>query len=166
LTQKDSELSDEAIHLLFSANRWEKVKEIKQSLKEGVTILCDRYAFSGICFSFIKGLNWEWCKSPDVGLPLPDLILFLSISPETARLRSGFGQERYETQEIQNEVRKVFERLKTQEFSDSDGSIWKEISAEGDITEVQERIRKQVEELFESEKFLKTSQEIGKLWVD
>jgi len=36
------ELDDRAIHLLFSANRWEQEKEIRSSLAEGTNILIDR----------------------------------------------------------------------------------------------------------------------------
>ena len=44
--------------------RWELVDEIKQSLEDGVTVVIDRYAFSGVAFSAAKvGLNpsssWE-----------------------------------------------------------------------------------------------------------
>ncbi|GAA5932795.1 bifunctional thymidylate/uridylate kinase [Sporobolomyces koalae] len=168
LTQKDTKLSDEAIHLLFSANRWEKAAEIKQDLEQGTTVVCDRYAFSGIAFSVIKGLSWDWCKSPDVGLPRPDLVLFLSISPETARVRSGFGQERYETQEIQDRVRTVFQHMGqiehnlNHENDKKERMVWKEISAEGQIDQVESRIREQVDRLFESDSL---DQPVAKLWV-
>ncbi|GAA5910293.1 bifunctional thymidylate/uridylate kinase [Sporobolomyces salmoneus] len=164
LTQKDTKLSDEAIHLLFSANRWEKAEEIRRGLESGTTIICDRYAFSGIAFSVIKGLSWEWCKSPDIGLPSPDLVLFLSLSPSTSLLRSGFGEERYETKEIQDKVRKVFERMGG-EWKDEEGKgVWREVSAEGTIEEVEERIREGVEGLFEKSGRLEG--EVGKLWVE
>ncbi|GAA5958103.1 hypothetical protein JCM3765_002811 [Sporobolomyces pararoseus] len=176
LTQRETKLSDEAIHLLFSANRWEKAEEIKRDLNQGTTIICDRYAFSGIAFSHIKGLSWDWCKSPDIGLPLPDLILFLSISSQTAQLRSGYGQERYETSEIQNKVRKVFEKMATQEFSSNKQQggggrgrgkeeVWKEISAEGEVEQVEEKIWLQVEELWRDEDE-RLEKPVGKLWVD
>ena len=29
-----------------------------------------------------KGLPYEWCRPPDVGLPAPDLVVFLDITPE------------------------------------------------------------------------------------
>lgn len=51
---KMSEMDDRAIHLLFSANRWEKVDSILQSLQKGEHVICDRYAFSGIAYSCAK----------------------------------------------------------------------------------------------------------------
>ncbi|KZT25178.1 thymidylate kinase [Neolentinus lepideus HHB14362 ss-1] len=109
--RSESDLDDRAIHLLFSANRWELASSIEESLRSGTTILCDRYAFSGIAFSAAKGLPYEWCRSPDISLPAPDVTLFLDIPPEEARERGGYGQERYEKEEMQKKVRAMFQRL-------------------------------------------------------
>lgn len=46
-----------------------------------------------------------------MGLPAPDLTLFLDVQPEIAMQRGGYGEERYEKQEIQTRVRQVFERI-------------------------------------------------------
>ena len=97
---------------------------IESLLASGTTIICDRYAFSGIAFSASKALlqksspsttsplTYEWCRAPDVSLPAPDLTLFLDISPEqAAKQREGYGEERYEKLEMQARVREVFERI-------------------------------------------------------
>ena len=39
-----ADLDDHAIHLLFSANRWEKSAAITKLLHEGVTVVVDRWA--------------------------------------------------------------------------------------------------------------------------
>jgi dTMP kinase len=36
----------------------------------------------------------EWCKRPEVGLLSPDVIVHLSLDPEQAAKRGGFGGER------------------------------------------------------------------------
>lgn len=84
---------------------------IEQTLNSGTTVLCDRYAFSGIAFSASKGLPFEWCRAPDVSLPAPDLTLFLDISPEKAKERGGYGEERYEKEEMQRKVKEFFDRI-------------------------------------------------------
>ncbi|KAK0238408.1 thymidylate kinase-domain-containing protein [Armillaria nabsnona] len=112
--QSKSELDDHAIHLLFSANRWELASTIEGLLESGTTVLCDRYAFSGIAFSASKGLPYEWCRSPDIGLPAPDLVLFLDITPEKARERGGYGNERYEKEEMQRRVREQYKRIESE----------------------------------------------------
>ena len=45
------ELNGRVAHLLFSANRWEKMNDIKTLLSSGVTIILDRYIYSGIIYS-------------------------------------------------------------------------------------------------------------------
>jgi dTMP kinase len=80
-------------------------------LNSGTTVLCDRYAFSGIAFSASKGLPFEWCRAPDVSLPAPDLTLFLDITPEKAKERGGYGEERYEKEEMQRKVKEFFDRI-------------------------------------------------------
>ena len=46
----------------------------------------------------------NWCKQSDVGLPRPDLVLFLTLTPEQAARRGGFGAERYEQTDFQQRV--------------------------------------------------------------
>lgn len=76
------EIPNEAIHLLFSANRWESMKEIEQSLQAGKNIVCDRYWYSGVAYSYAKGMNLDWCLSADEGLIEPDLVIFLKGNPD------------------------------------------------------------------------------------
>ena len=94
-------MSDEAVHLLFSVNRWEMKAEILKDLEAGITLICDRYAFSGVAYSAAKGLDFEWCKNIDKGLIQPDITFYIDIDPVKAQERSGYGQERYERCEFQ-----------------------------------------------------------------
>ena len=58
------DMDDHAIHLLFSANRWELSTKMKEKLDAGITIVVDRYAYSGVAFSASKKtLSLEWCES-------------------------------------------------------------------------------------------------------
>lgn len=54
LVNPDCKLHDHAIHLLFSANRWENLERMKSLLYEGTTLVVDRYSYSGIAFSASK----------------------------------------------------------------------------------------------------------------
>ncbi|XP_009883699.1 PREDICTED: thymidylate kinase-like [Charadrius vociferus] len=51
---KEKNLEDHTVHLLFSANRWEHVPLMKEKLHEGITLVVDRYAFSGVAFTSAK----------------------------------------------------------------------------------------------------------------
>lgn len=111
LVDKSFELSDQAAHLLFSANRWELVNEIRNDLNNGITIILDRYVYSGIAYSSAKGLDFDWCLDPEKGLPKPDITIFLKFeNPENAN-RTGFGDERYEVVEFQEKVKLIFEKF-------------------------------------------------------
>ena len=131
--KKGVELPDESIHLLYSANRWEKREEIERHLAQGTNVLCDRYAYSGVAFSMAKGMERSWCQRPDEGLPRPDLLLFLHLSPEAAASRPGFGEERYEVSAFQLQVREAYARLEKEE---AHSIPWTFVDAERSIDEV------------------------------
>ena len=148
--QNKENLTDEGIHLLFSVNRWEVKNEMERELKSGTTIIVDRYSYSGVAYSAAKGLDFEWCKTPEKGLLKPDLVIYLTLTSEAMARRGGFGNERYETTEIQRKVGKMFERM-------IEIPLWKVINAdktEHDLTDELERILVQkidnVEENIES----------------
>ncbi|XP_068136710.1 thymidylate kinase isoform X1 [Hyperolius riggenbachi] len=156
--EKKSNLEDHTVHLLFSANRWEQVPMIKEKLRNGVTLVVDRYAFSGVAFTSSKeDFSLHWCKQPDVGLPKPDLVLFLKISPEAAAQRGGFGNERYETSAFQERVEKRYAELM------EDTSLnWKVVDAAKSMDDVHHAIRQLSEEIIQESK----DQPIGKLWTE
>ena len=60
LQNADTKLCDEAIHLLYSTNRWEMKDIIQEKISAGINIICDRYAYSGIAYSHAKGMDFEW----------------------------------------------------------------------------------------------------------
>ncbi|KAJ1957066.1 hypothetical protein EC988_001025 [Linderina pennispora] len=154
LTQK-TQLSDEAVHLLFSANRWEAMEDIRAELEAGTTLVVDRYAFSGVAFSACKGLSMKWCKAPDVGLIAPDRVFFMDIHPDDAARRDGYGEEVYEKREFQIEVRVKFFALME--------ANWSIVDANRD----KDTIHRQVMNL--SKALLKRHEKeplpLGKLWV-
>ncbi|TDZ48287.1 Thymidylate kinase [Colletotrichum trifolii] len=105
------EMEDHVIHLLFSANRWEAVNNIQSLLASGTTVICDRYYHSGIVYSAAKqnpSLSLHWARAPELGLPRPDLVLFLDLEEEVAKQRGGWGGELYEKAEFQKRVRELF----------------------------------------------------------
>lgn len=157
LTSK-SDIDDAAVHLLFSANRWEKKQLLESKLLEGKTLIVDRYAFSGVAFTAAKhipGLDITWCKAPDAGLPAPDLTLFLSLSPEEAASRGGYGEERYENAPFQTAVLQQFGLLKEGD------ATWSTIDAGGSIDDVAARIREAAMPAVEK---CKNGASIRKLW--
>jgi len=159
------DLDDRAVHLLFSANRWEAAPKLAQELADGNTVVCDRYAYSGVAFSSAKtsedrhghgqsssgsgsggeDLSIDWCKAPDMGLPAPDTVIFLDLSQEESEKRGGYGGERYEKRDLQMRVRQRFGELQAK---DEEEKIvpWHIVNAAQSIDEVQADINKIVED--------------------
>jgi dTMP kinase len=80
-------------------------------LASGTTILCDRYYHSGIVYSAAKqnpALSLHWARAPEVGLPRPDLVVYLDLEESVAKQRGGWGGEVYEKAEMQKRVRELF----------------------------------------------------------
>lgn len=143
---------DEGIHLLFSFNRWECKMEMEKELKAGTTLIVDRYCYSGVAYSSAKGLDFDWCKSPDAGLLKPDLVVYLTLSEEAMARRGGFGDERYETSEMQKKVIKMFERL-------TEKPLWNVVDAD----KTQEELSAELEKLI-VDKIDTVEDKIGTLW--
>ncbi|KAL8161333.1 hypothetical protein V2J09_012822 [Rumex salicifolius] len=129
----NSQLDDHTIHLLFSANRWEKRSSMEEKLNGGTTLIVDRYSYSGVAFSSAKGLSHDWCKAPEIGLLAPDMVLYLDIAPEKAAERGGYGGERYEHLDFQKNVAEKYKLLRD--------PTWKIIDASMSADEVHDQIR-------------------------
>jgi dTMP kinase len=97
---------------------------------------------------FTQGLDPDWLLQPDKGLPAPDLTILLTIPPASASARADFGIERYETVDIQTRVREQFRAVgeNVKRYRGRSGR-WEEVSGEGNIDEVAERIWKVVEQV-------------------
>lgn len=120
LSTKDFALSDQLAHLLFSANRWERAQDIHDLLNEGFFVVMDRYVYSGVAYSLAKLKRntsspemalADWLMACDRGLPKPDMTLFLSLDLKTNALREGWGEERYEKLDFQQDVKECFLEL-------------------------------------------------------
>lgn len=135
------QICDETVHLLFTANRWEFQKQIKQSLLEGTTIVADRYSYSGVAYSSAKGLSYDWCMAPERGLIRPDLVFYLrNEAIETLLRRVNFGSERYENRDLQMKVAKIFDHIYQQERP-----YWHLINADLSKVEIHQQIIEQAQ---------------------
>jgi len=148
------DMDDHAIHLLFSANRWENREDIESSLNKGETLIVDRYAFSGVAYTSSKGLDFNWCKQSDVGLPAPDVVIYLKLSTEEAQKRGQYGEERYEKLEMQNKVKKCYE----EKLMDK---TWIEIDATKPLEDIHLEIEKIALKIIEES----ANKPISKLWT-
>ncbi|CAH8542003.1 unnamed protein product [Dicrocoelium dendriticum] len=104
-----------ALHLLFTANRWERQDEMRQALSHGTPVVADRYTYSGIAYTAAKPPptpSWQWCCDMEKGLVEPDLVICLTPERfEHLKERDGYGGERYETDDFQQRVLENYVRL-------------------------------------------------------
>ncbi|XP_028925386.1 thymidylate kinase isoform X2 [Ornithorhynchus anatinus] len=105
-------LEDHTVHLLFSANRWEQVPLMKEKLNQGITLIVDRYAFSGVAFTSAKEL-----------------------STVEAATRGSFGTERYENNAFQEKALQSFHKLMKDKTLN-----WKVIDASKNIEDLHKEI--------------------------
>ena len=119
-------------YLLMSANRWEMKGELESA---GVDVLIlDRYIHSNIAYGVASGLDRSWLESLDRGLPEPNLVILLDISPTTSLKRKRRGRDLNEQDLAYLErVRSVYLDL-AKEYG------WWVIDAERTIKQVHEKI--------------------------
>ncbi len=78
----------EVKHLLFSANRWEKKKEIENMLKSGMIIVMNRYWQSNLTYGVANGMDINWLLKLDEGLPKGDIVLVVLVEPSVSIKRA------------------------------------------------------------------------------
>ena len=78
----------EVEHLLFSANRWEKKKEIESMLENGTIIVMNRYWQSNLVYGVANGMDTNWLLGLDKGLPKEDIVLVILVNPSISAKRA------------------------------------------------------------------------------
>ena len=138
--REHADVDDRAIHLLYSANRWERRAALERELAAGTTLVVDRYAFSGVAYTAAKGIDVAWCMAPDAGLTAPDVVVYLRVDPAAAAARavgSGKSHERYETEPFQARVARVY----AESLIGRGGVLWEVVGSSGSVTQTQQQIR-------------------------
>lgn len=130
--------SAEAIALAFASDRMVHLEErILSLLKEGKTVVCDRYYHSSLVYQPTLGADFDWVKEVNKEALKPDLTVILDVAAET-------GMNRIETRGSDNNI---FEDLSFQQ-------------------EVVQRYRELEEELDEEIVLVDSSQSIEKVAED
>ena len=137
-------VSAKTLQLLFSADRSHHLNmEIEPALNRGETVICDRYIFSTIAYGFVSKVNYKWLRTINLNFRLPDIGIFLDVTPETA-LNRVFGKEShlqlFDDKNRLNNVRQMYLQL-AREFH------LKKIDGNDDIEHVSEKINLLVDKL-------------------
>ncbi|XP_021771142.1 thymidylate kinase-like [Chenopodium quinoa] len=115
-----SNLDDHTIHLLFGANRWEKISMMEEKLKTHLRVsVINQPVHSGISLFSRNMITILFVQAPEIGLLAPYMVLYLDISPEIKAYpnifffinaeRGGYGDERYERLDFQGKVREKYQ---------------------------------------------------------
>jgi dTMP kinase len=129
----------EVQHLLFAANRWEKLDTIKSALRAGGVVVVNRYTGSNLAYGKANGLDVGWLAGLERGLPEPGLVVVLDAPPRAlASRRSGSSKDAYErSSDLQGKAQKAY-----RELARSRG--WKLVDAERPVGDVQAAVLKTV----------------------
>ena len=114
---------------------------INAMLEKGIDVICDRYYYSSLAYQGSQ-TDFEWVKNMNLGCPeirIPDLCVFLDLSPEESLKRISKGRtttELYEKLDTLESVRRrffdVFEILKDRDnikIIDTTGDSIEEVAA-------------------------------------
>jgi dTMP kinase len=131
----------ELVHMLLSANRWEKKKEIESMMENGTILILNRYYQSNLVYGVSNGLNIKWLLNLDKGLPKEDLVIILEIEPRLSYQRAIECLDTFEKdQRLLVDVHKNYRKLARQ-FK------WKIINGKKSKEEVHQDIMKIVKKL-------------------
>ena len=103
----------------------------------------DRYVYSGVAYGVAKGINAEWARAAERGLPAPDLTFFLDIDPVHAAQRKGYGEEKYEVVAMQQCARDAFFQMRPAI------PCWHTISSARSIEAIQHEIQRILTDSFQ-----------------
>lgn len=128
-------------HMLFAANRWEKLNQIRSCLDAGEALVINRYTESNIAYGVANGLDIEWLSALEDGLPKSDLVIVLDASPKSTKARRpGRTKDRYEkSSSIQTKAQNAYREL-------AEARGWKTVDAAGSIRDVNRAVIESVKE--------------------
>ena len=86
----------QTIHTLLSANRWEKVDEIKKAQEKNSVVIMNRYAESNLVYGLTNGLKRSWLEGLDAGLPKSDLVIVLDVPQNESFKRKRQNRDKFE----------------------------------------------------------------------
>ena len=118
---KEWRTGPECLQLLFTADRAHHLeKEVIPLLKQGITVITDRYFFSSVAFGSLGIADREWLQKINDRFILPDITFMLNVSPRICLQRineSRFHLELFEEEENMEKIWRTYETL-AQEFKD------------------------------------------------
>lgn len=144
--RKETTMPLQALRLLFAANRWELAESMIRKVRQGTTLILDRYSYSGIAYAIATRADSETALAsndqlivPELGLPAPDCVFWIATRVKDLETRKQFGAEAFETKEIQLRVFDAFAAM--------GNAKWHRIEGGQSIDNIHKEIMNRVETL-------------------
>jgi len=134
----------EAIHMLYSANRWERAEAIFSLVRQGRVVIVDRYIPSNLAYGHARGLALDWLLNLDRGLPKPSAVVVIDVRPRTSLMRKRTRRDIHERDlTFLEKVRRNYLRL-SRRFG------WRVVRGERPTEDVLEEIHRYVRSVLQS----------------
>jgi dTMP kinase len=145
----DQNYSKQALHMLYSLNRWENQELIHSLLRSADFLITDRYTPSNLAYGVSKGLNLKWLVNLDTGLPKADLVIILDVSVKSSFARKSNQRDVHEkNSELLIRVNRAYKKLGrklgwktvagTNSVKDVESAVWRVVQQKFGITEESE----------------------------
>ena len=120
----------QALHMLYSLNRWENRELINKLVHSSDYLIADRYTPSNLAYGLSRGLSLGWLQGLDKGLPTADLVIVLDMPIVSSFERKSKNRDVHERdREFLIKVRRTY-KLLAQKLG------WKVVDAAGTSGEV------------------------------
>ena len=111
LVAETDDLTPETEALLFTADRAVHTEDIKKWMKDGFTVISDRYFASTLAYQSAAGMDIEWLKSINSKVTVkPDITILMDIDPEISleRVSKRGEKSRFEKLDYLRKVRQAY----------------------------------------------------------
>ncbi|WP_428325209.1 dTMP kinase [Nitrosopumilus sp.] len=126
----------QVIHCLLSANRWEKLEQIKNAQEKNSVLIMNRYYHSNLVYGLANGIKEKWLENLDVGLPKADLVILLDVTQKESFNRQKTNRDKFEkNEEFLKKISRIYKTTAKKKR-------WKIIDATKSKQEVHEEIMK------------------------
>jgi len=89
-------LPPRAVHMLYSANRWELLDRLSRLLADDKAVIADRYTPSNLAYGLAHGIELDWLLNIDSGLPPPNAVIVFDVRPRTSHDRKPTRRDAHE----------------------------------------------------------------------
>ncbi len=127
---------------MYSLNRWENLESIHNALSSSDYVIADRYSPSNLAYGMSRGLDFEWLKNLDKGLPAPALVIVLEVPVSKSFRRKKAGRDIHERDRIfLGKVRRSYKILAKK-------LGWRTVDGTGEPSAIQVQVSRLVEARF------------------